>query len=82
MVVANPLSERDDLLGDDNDPEQLRSSTQEAELGSNPSADEGTRPAESTSNFTKNPTLVVRMRGRGLDQLSPPPTSPVLIRWM
>ncbi len=53
MVVANPFSELDDLLGDDNDPEQLRSSTQEAELGSNPSAGEGTRPTESTANFTR-----------------------------
>jgi hypothetical protein len=52
MVVANPLDELDDLLGDDNDTEQLRSGTQEEELGSNPSASEGTRPTESTANFT------------------------------
>jgi hypothetical protein len=53
MVAANPFNKLDDLLRDDNDPEQLRSGTQEEELGSNPSADEGTRPAESTGNFTR-----------------------------
>jgi hypothetical protein len=54
MVVANPLSELNDLLGDDNDTEQLRSGTQEEELGSNPSArSKGTRPTESTANFTR-----------------------------
>jgi hypothetical protein len=54
MVVANPFNELNDLLGDDNDPKQLRSGTQEEELGSSPSAGEGIQPAESTSNsFTR-----------------------------
>jgi len=53
MVVANPFNKLDYLLGDNNDPKQLPSGTQEEELGSNPSAGAGTRPTESTNNFTR-----------------------------
>ena len=61
MVVANPLNEFDDLLGDNNDTD---GSTQEEELGSDPSDSEGasTQPTENltqkedTTQPTKNLT--------------------------
>ena len=114
MVVADPMNELDELLGDES---EQSDSTPEEELGSKPSTSEGTRPTESTDNFTRaridgegtrtnestdNFTRGKNVRVRGLagestanftraspstggglnhDQ-SPPPTSPVLIRWL
>ena len=53
MVVTSPLDEIKDMLADDSDPEYRRSVTQEEEFCSNPFDGEGTRPAESTGNFTR-----------------------------
>jgi hypothetical protein len=52
-VVTSPLDEINDMLADDSDPEYLRSVTQEEEFCPNPFDGEGTRPAESTGNFTR-----------------------------
>jgi hypothetical protein len=55
MVVADPFDKLDDLLGDES--EQSESGPPEGppeeELGSIPSASEGTRTKESTANFTR-----------------------------
>ena len=50
MVVADPLNELDELLGDES---EQSDSTPEEELGSKPSTSEGTRTQESTANFTR-----------------------------
>ena len=50
MVVADPMNELDELLGDES---EQSDSTPEEELGSKPSTSEGTRTQESTANFTR-----------------------------
>jgi hypothetical protein len=61
MVETNPFDEIHETLEDDHDPECLRSVTQEEELCSNPSDGEGTRPTESTNNFTQKEDTSQRM---------------------